>query len=162
MPKVVSDELYNRVKRMYVEEGLGGETITAELQGAITKNTVRNWARKVDPVTGKSWKDLRREVRDRNYEKVSPAAMANRILNRIHEILYKQGFTNSDADALAKLQRSLERLTDKRFQIPVMFQFLEDQVKFMRKNYGHLMTEEYLTAIRHFKNELRARLEEGA
>ncbi len=162
MAKVFDDQLYNRVKRMYVEEGLGGETISRELDGQVSMNTVRNWARKKDPDTGKSWRDLRREIRDQNYEKVSPQAMANRILSRIHEILNKTGFTNSDADALWKLQKNLERLTDKRFQIPVMFQFLEDQVKFMRKNYGHLMTEEYLTAIRHFKNELRVRLEEGA
>jgi hypothetical protein len=153
-----SNEEYNICKRMFIEENMSPKSISEEMGGKPAETTLQNWAKKKDR-KGKTWFDYRDKYRADSYEQASPEAMARKILDRINVILSKTDFTTKDADALAKLQKALEKITDPRYQIPVMFDMLTEFTLFMKSDYDHLLNKEMIMAIRHFKNKLRKRLE---
>lgn len=150
-------DIYNSAKRMFIEEGKKPSEISVALGGKPAKSTIVNWAAKEDS-TNKNWHQYRQEYIKDSYELATPDAMARKILEKISLILNQSDFTTKDADALAKLQRSLEKITQPRHQVPVMYEMLESFVTFMQKQYPHLINKDLLNAVRDFKNELRKRL----
>lgn len=148
---------YNEAKRLYVKRWYTPEEIH-NLLGEPSIATLYRWASDPDSA-GVTWKDLRKEEREQRYEETGPKAIAAKIIARIDEILSKETFDNKDADALAKLQSHLEKVTDARYQIPVMYDVLTDLLIFLKDHYQEQLTPALLSAVRRFKNELRERLE---
>lgn len=154
-------EIKAKCKDMLVREGLNVETISQRMKGRPHQNSIRKWARKKE--NGKTWYDLRNEYQDMLYENLSPQSQAEKILQRINFVLQKDlsQFSTADADSLAKLQKMMERVVDKKFQIPMLYELLTKLIEFLKSNYKELVTKELINAVRHFKNELKNELELG-
>lgn len=155
--KPFSPELKARVKVMFVDKGLTAAEISKQLHGMPSPQTISGWALKGN------WKKSREDVTQAYYDRVSPGSMAQKILGKIAFILDQDDkkFTSKDADALAKLRVTMERIMDKKYQIPMMYEVLEMEVEFLSKNYPALATPDLFIAIRHFKNELKSSIEDN-
>jgi transposase len=156
--KPFSPEIKAKIRFLYVDEGKSALAISKKYKGNPSAQTISLWAK----ING--WDKERTERTHDEYEKLSPQHLANKILKHIGNILDKKGksFTTKDADALAKLRVSMEKITDKKYQIPMMYELLTNMIDFLNKNYKQFITDEFLNAIRHFKNELKADLEGSA
>ena len=156
--KPFSPEIKAKIRFLYVDKGLSALEISKKYHGNPSAQTISLWAK------ANGWNIERTETTQEEYEKLSPQNLANKILQHIAHILDKKKarFTTKDADALAKLRVSMEKITDKKYQIPMMYELLTNEVDFLNKNYPQFITEEFLNAIRHFKNELKSKLEGSA
>lgn len=162
------DELYNRAKRLYVEDGLGYHDIARALDNARAPSTFCKWG-KVPDENGHTWDDLRRLHRDARYAAASPAEAVNTIIGllgdiqRIRDEAIEDGKLDSQmamklADSIAKLTASLDKVGGIKHQVPTMYHMLEQLVRFVRMNYADLLTKDFLEAVRDFKNHLRREL----
>lgn len=138
-------------KRMFVQEGLSALEISKHFHKMPTAQTILNWAKK------EGWEEEKKNFRDSQYEKLSPRGIAEKILEKIDRILQidSKQFTTKDADSLAKLQAALQRITDRKYQLPMLFQLLTDFIEFLKGNYSHLITPDFVKAIREFKEKLK-------
>jgi hypothetical protein len=150
-------------KLLFIENELSFEKISEYFDGTPTAQCIQQWANKPDKKTGKSWKDERKEKADNKYLNLSPQAQANKIMERINYLLQSpvESWDPRQADALAKTQKTLEKLVDKKFQIPMMYELLKNQIDFFKLHYPDILTPEYLNAVRHYKNETKKKLEFG-
>lgn len=141
-------------KRLFIQEGLSALEISKRFNGKPSHQTIINWSKK------EGWENERKNFQNSQYEKLSPKSLAEKILKKIELVLETpdKKFTTKDADALAKLQSSLVKITDSKYQIPALYQALTEFVKFLKHNYPQLLTTELLNAIRHFKNSLQDQL----
>lgn len=155
-----SPKLRAEIKLLFVQHGKSALEISKQYGGKPTAQAVLNWSRELNK-EGVSWEDERDEYQQREYEKLSPQSQADKILKRIDLLLQKspKSFTTKDADALAKLQKVMEKLVDKKFQIPTMYHVLTRLLEFISLNYKSLLGDELINAIRHFKNQLKEELE---
>ena len=149
-------DVYNDAKRLYVVHAKSPEEI-APLVGK-SASTVYKWASETDP-HGRTWRDLREAERDARYESASPRAIAAKIIERMGEIVNAETFDTKAADAVAKLQRSLDRIVDSSYQVPVMFEMLEGLVLHLKEHHPDLLSVALVAAVRDYKNHLRERLE---
>lgn len=156
---VYSPEVRAEVKKMFVLEGRSAKYISGYFKGKPSLQTIMNWANDKNK-EGKNWFDEREEYELQRYEQISPKGLANKILQKINFLLNKDdsNFSVKDADALAKLRVALERITDRKYQIPMMYEMLTDLTTFLREHYPKLANQELVNAIRHFKNTLKERL----
>lgn len=147
-------------RRLYVREGKSEVDIAKNFDNKPNATTVRNWIKEKNP-EGKSWEDERREYENDQYEKISPKNIASKILKRIEHILDKEKFNNKDADALAKLQKTLSQLVETKYQIPAMYQMLTDFMIYLKSQseYQKLITAELIEAVKDFRTEIRKKLE---
>jgi hypothetical protein len=155
-------DTYNRAHIEFVEKGYSPRKISDEMGGSPHHQTIRQWAKKPNKKTGKDWYDEREELRQKKYESSSPQAITLKILDKINDLLKVENFTPKDADALAKLQSSLNKIVDRKFQIPVMFDMLENLVRFARNRHPKVCDDDFIIMIREFKNDLYARLNQGS
>jgi len=141
-----------QIKLLYIQ-GSSALNISNQFGGAPSPQTITNWANTPDS-DGLSWLDQRNSFAQKEYEKLSPQSQAQKILERINLLLQKspEKFTTKDADALAKLQKVMEKLVDKRYHLPVMFNLLTDFLNFLKINYPLLITPELINSVRHYKN----------
>jgi len=144
-----------QAKKMYVQEGKSANEISKNFNGKPTAQTVLNW------VTKEKWDVLKSDYQNKQYEKLSPKSMAEKILSKIDKLLSvsTDEFTTKDADALAKLQKSLANITDSKQQLPIMFELLTDFVNFLENKHPELLTPDLVDAIGEFSTELKKRLE---
>lgn len=151
----VKNEIHNK----FVKDGISAREISRQYEGKPSAQQIMNWARK--KINGQTWEEERDEYQAHEYETLSPQGQVQKILLRINKLLTEDisRFTTKDADAIAKLQKTMERIVDKKFQIPMMFELLTKLIEFLMKHYAEIVTHDFLNAIRHFKNELRERLE---
>ena len=142
-------------------EGKPAKVISEEYDGKPTAQCILNWAHKKDKVTKKNWFDEKRDYEIEQYEGLSPQTQAQKILKKIDRIISKsdKSFTTKDADALSKLQKLMEKLIDKKFQLPTMYHLLTRFMEFLSLHYKNLLTKEMINAIRHFKNKLKEEFE---
>lgn len=147
------------IKKLFVNDGKSPITISNIYKGNPTMQSISNWANAINK-EGKNWKDEREDYEQYYYEQLSPKNLASKIMMKIDSFLSKsnEDFNVKDADALSKLRVSLEKITDKRYQIPMMYQLLQDEIVFLREHYPELSEEPLINAIRHFKNTLKERL----
>lgn len=159
MGKRYDAHTYNEAKRLFVEEEKSPREISLAFSGRPSWQTVQKWTHDLDS-EGRDWKELREEFRNTNYENISPQQQAKKILEKINEILHNEDkWDVKHADALSKLQKTFEKIVDVKYQIPVMFQLLTDLLKYLKKYYPEFVTEDFLSAIRDFKNYLRGRID---
>lgn len=150
----------NEIHNKFVKEGISVRELSRQYNGNPSAQCIIYWSRQ--RVEGKpTWEEERDEYQANEYEKLSPQNQVQKILMRINKILSQDvsTFTTKDADALAKLQKMMERIVDKKFQIPMMFELLTKEIEFLMRHYSELVTTDFLNAIRHFKNELKEKLE---
>jgi hypothetical protein len=145
------------IRRLFVQEEKEPHEIANIFDRRPSANTIMKWAKEKNG-DEKNWYDQRRERENDEYERISPKSIASKILNRIDEILRKEKFGNADADALAKLQKSLEKIADVRYQIPVMYQLLREYTDFVKSNYRDLICERFVESIKDFRTEIRKKL----
>lgn len=150
------------VKQLFVKEGWNYFKIAAKYHFHPAHNTIELWAKK-EQSNGLTWLLEKEQYENLVYENLSPQALAEKILQRIHFILQKDvtQFSDKDSDSFSKLMKGMERLVDKKFQIPMLYEMLTKFVDFLKDNYKGLVTEELINAVRHFKNELKSELELG-
>jgi len=129
--------------------------ISELFQGRPTHQIIALWAKKGN------WKKERQDYEQRYYEKISPNVVAQNLYEKIAVILARKNFSSKDADALAKLHKTLGVIINPSYQLPIMYQVLKEYIDFMKRNYPKLITDELINSIRHFKNELRERLTKG-
>lgn len=155
-------ELMARAKVMFVQEGKSALEIAKLLEGP-SHQTISNWAKKRPAVTRSrnaeqctTWIEEKATFQHNMYANMSPASQAQKILEKINAILGIDGksFTTKDADALAKLSKLMENITDKKYQVPMMFEILTRLVGFLKTNYATIVNETFLNAVRHFKNDI--------
>jgi len=139
-------------RMLYVQQRKNPNQIARQFHNRPNANTITNWAIKGN------WDRQRQEWEDAEYEKISPQALATRVIKRIIQTLDDPDFNNKSADALAKLQKTLEKIVDIRYQIPIMYQLLTDLVEFLQANHKKLISVQLIDAIRDFRNEIRRRL----
>ena len=162
------DELYNRAKRMYVEDGLGYHDIARALNNARAPSTFCKWGKKPD-ADGRTWDDLRLLHRDARYAAASPAEAVNTIIGllgdiqRIRDEAIEDGKLDTQmamklADPIAKLTASLDKVGGIKHQVPTMYHMLEQFIRFVRMHYAELHNKALLDAILDFKNHLRREL----
>ncbi len=148
------------IKLMFVQQGKSALEISKHFGSKPSVQTIINWSKKKNS-EGVSWEDEREQFEVEEYESLSPQSQAKKILRKINVVLSKsdRSFTTKDADALSKLQKSMEKLIDKKFQIPTMFKLLTHFLEFLSANYKNLVTAELINATRHFKNVLKEEME---
>mgnify|MGYP001035138865 CR=1 FL=1 len=157
-------------KYLYIDKELSYVQISNHFGGRPTWQTVRNWAITKDPVTNLSWQDEKKKKYKDKYLKLSPQQQAQGLMDAVNHIIdvlstkIKKGSTDVKelstlADSLAKINKTLENVVDKKFQIPMMYEFLEKFVSFLQLNYKQFITPEFINVIKHFKNDLRKQLE---
>ena len=151
-----------KIKFMFINKAMSALEISKEFNGKPSPQCILNWSRLVNS-EGKTWELEREEYEQHQYEKLSPQSQAEKILLRIELMLNKplKGFTTKDADALSKLQKVMEKLSDKKFQVPTMYYVLTRFGEFLAVNYKDLLKPEsgLTNAIRHFKNVLKEEFE---
>lgn len=154
-----SPEVRAEIKKLFVIEGKSPITIAVIYKEHPTMQSISNWA-KVKNREGKTWYDEREDYELYYYETLSPKNLASKIMGKIDSVLSKPDaeFNVKDADALSKLRVSLEKITDRRYQIPMMYELLKDLTAFLREHYPELVDEPFINAVRHFKNTLKERL----
>jgi len=159
--KRYSPEMVNEAKLLYIQKGMTLKQL-AEYFGekGPSIQTFSNWAKRKDK-HGKTWHDYREEFQEKKYNELSPRNMAMKIMDKIWEALNSDMDLSKLGDLLAKTQKSLEKLTDPVYQVPVMYQMLQDLILHAKKNYPDIVTEDFLECIRSFKNSIRSRLENG-
>lgn len=150
-------EIRLEARRQFVHEEKGPHEIAKHFKQRPSANTIMKWAKEKNP-EGKDWYDQRQALEEDEYEKISPSSLVKKILNKIHKFYEKADFSHIDADAIAKLQKQLEKIDDPRYQIPVMYQLMTDFVNYTRQNYPNLITQEFAEAIRDFRTEIRKKL----
>lgn len=150
-------EIRIEARRQFVHEEKGPHEIAKHFKNRPSANTIMKWAKEKN-AEGKNWYDERAAREQDEYEKISPSNIAAKILAQIHGLLAKPDFTHVHADAIAKLQKNLEKITDARYQVPVMYQLMTDFVSFTRQNYPKLITKEFTEAVRDFRTEIRKKL----
>ena len=153
--KGYNPKIQNTAKKMYIEDGKSAVEIAKHFKGKPTAQTILNWASK------ENWEQLKLDFRNRQYEKLSPKTLAEKILSKIEKLVSIENdqFTTKDADALAKLQKSLSNLTDSKQQLPAMFQMLTDFGNFLKEKYPSLLTPELIRAIKEFSKAIILQLE---
>jgi len=147
-------DIYNEAKKLFVQEGKSPREIAKSFVGKPSAQTIARWAAKQDK-EGASWHDLREQYKNEHYEALSTKQMVVKIYEQIHKLMQSE---NVDADKLVKLTKSLERLADPKYHIPIMYEFLTDLIDFLRQHFPDMVTDEFLAAMRDFKNLLRLRL----
>jgi hypothetical protein len=159
MAKPIDPDIRIECKRMFVLEGKTSKAISEYFDGIPTHQCITRWSHMKNR-DGLTWIDERAQYQIDKFEMISPAGLASKILRKINKFMNKsdEDFNVKDADALSKLRVSLEKITDKKYQIPIMFQVLTDLVLFLKKHYPDLNQKVYINAIRHFKNTLSERL----
>ena len=147
-------------KLMFIQQGKSAWEISKHFGGKPSVQTILNWTKKKnsDDLT---WEAEKEQFEQHSYEKLSPQNLAEKILKRIEMILLEspKSFTTKDADALAKLQKVMEKLIDKKFQIPTMYHVLTRLLEFLSLHYKTLLCPELINAVRHFKNVLKEEME---
>lgn len=150
-------EIRLEARRQFVHEEKGPHEIAKHFKQRPSANTIMKWAKEKD-AEGKDWYDERRALEQTEYEKISPSSIASKILAQIHQLLDEPKFSHVHADAIAKLQKNLEKITDARYQVPVMYQLMTDFVNHTRQNFPKLITKEFAEAVRDFRTEIRKKL----
>jgi len=145
------------VRRMFVQECLSAKAIARHFKNRPATNTITNWSQEKDEF-GKTWEDERKEYEQQQYELISPKGIAAKILTQIGAILNKHDFNTKDADSLAKLQASLQKLTDPSYQIPIMYSMLTDFLNFLKASYPGMVNQDIIDVFREFKSHLLKRL----
>lgn len=152
-----TEEEWAEIKHLFVEKEYSAKQI-CELPGMPHYNTILNRAKKRDRA-GKTWYDYRDERSDQLYAQLSPQNQAHRIMTRINALLDKPvGDDAKFADAIYKLNSTMQRLVDKDFQVPMFYHFAEQFVKYCKEHHSEVVTQEFIDAVRAFKNHVRARL----
>ena len=148
-------DVKNECRHMYVFDGKSALEISKHFAGTPTHQTISNWIKRGQ------WDEERRMHENDMFEKASPKGLAQKILDKINTILSldNASFTTKDADSLAKLQAALRNITDKRYQIPMMYQLLTDFMNFLARRYPDLLTDDLMSAVRAFKEEIKESLE---
>lgn len=159
-------KLKAEVKMLYIDRELSPRQISEMFKGRPTAQVIDQWASRKDPNTSMSWKDEKGNLLNDNYARLSPQAQAKKIMRILDAIVDKQipgdykGLSQL-ADALAKVNKSLEKVVDKDFQIPMLFEFLSKLVGFLNLHYKEILTPQLSNALKHFKNDLRKQFESG-
>lgn len=153
---IYKPEIVATAKAMFVQEGKSALQIAEALSGP-THQTISNWARQNRAKKGeplRNWITEREEHINALYVKLSPKQQAQKFLDKIDRLLAKptEDFDTKDADALSKLHKAMQDILDDKYQLPMMFQVLGDLIGFLKLHYGELVTEQFVNAIRHFKN----------
>ena len=154
--KPFSPDIKAKIRFLYIDEGKSALDISKKYKGNPSPQTIAGWAK------NNGWDKDRKQRTHDEYEKLSPQHLANKLLKHISDILNKKKFTTKDADALAKLRITMEKIVDKKFQIPMMYELLTKFINFLNKNYPDFMVaneEIFYNAVLHFKNEMKAELE---
>jgi len=157
MARSYDNKTYNECKRYFIMDGKTPRQIAKLFNGKPSPQTLTLWANEKDQ-DGKTWHDLKVDQRDKEYEIVSPQNMAAKILGRIYELLASPDFNEKTADALAKLQAAMNRISEPKYQLPTMYHMLTQLINFLAVNYPGLLTPEIKTALQDFKNHLRGEL----
>jgi hypothetical protein len=150
-------EIKAEARKLFVEKNMSFIKISELFQGRPTPQIIAVWAKKSKP----TWQEERIKNEQRYYERISPNVVAQNLYEKIATILARENFNSQDADALAKLHKTLETIINPSYQIPIMYQVLKEFIDFMKSNYPKLITDNLINSIRHFKNELRERLTKG-
>lgn len=150
-PKIKAD-----IRKRFVE-GEPAAQIAKSYANEPTSMQILNWAHKPDPESGRTWLDEKRDYELESYEDLSGQSQAEKILKKIDRFISKsdRSFTTKDADALSKLQKLMEKIVDRKFQLPTMLYFQKRYVDFMKARYPVLVNEEFINAQRHFVREMK-------
>ena len=153
-----SDSVVLECKDMFINREMSGRQISKYFGGKPTAVQISRWSHIKDH-SDKDWYDYRRERAENLYISMSPENLANAIFNKIQALI-----TNTEidptrfADALYKMQMSLEKLTDPALQIPTMYHMLQDFVLFTQKHNKNLVSKDFIENVQAFKNHIRGRL----
>ncbi len=149
----------NEAKHLFVEKEMTFKAICAYFGGKPAHQTISNWSHAKDKQQ-KTWFDYREERSEQRYLQMSPQNMASKILEKIWLLMNDSTVDVSKlGDALSKYQKSLDKLTNIEYQIPVMYHMLQDYVLYCKSNHTDLVDEDFLESVRAYKNHIRARLE---
>jgi len=155
---VYAESLKVEVKHLFVDKEMRVKDIAKYYDNHPCKMTIERWSRKKDQ-HGKTWIQYRRERAEQKYLEMSPRSMANKILEKLWALLNDPDVDAGKLpDALWKLQKGLEKLTDPKYQIPVMYHMLQDYILYCRKNHIDVVDEAFLESVRDYKNHIRSRL----
>lgn len=156
--RTYSHEVMAEVKRLFVVEKKSPRQIAALFNGKPCENSISGWSKKRDKKTGKNWQDELEEYQQAEFERIAPPNLVRDIVQRIQKILSSEENDIKAADALAKMQKALERLSDPSAQVPAMYHLLTEFMEFVRENYRDLITDRLVEAVRNFRTVIRRRL----
>ncbi len=154
-------DVYEECRHLFVTRGLSPTQIAAVMHGSPSRATISGWSNEVDE-HGKTWHDYRAADADGRIEQVTPRALAEKILRQINTILDGDQIDSKGADALRKLQSAMMDLAGPAFMVPAMYEVLTDLVLYLRQHAPHLLTDDFVGAMRLFKTTLRGRLDAPA
>lgn len=147
-------DTYTEAKRLFILDGKSPRDISAIFNNKPTHQTIARWAKQKDE-NGQSWFDSRQDALNERYEKLSHGQIANKLYDQIEMALQRDDVS---ADKIIKLVKSIEKLTDPKYHIPTMYHFLTEMTQYFKDHHPELMTEQFLKAIRDFKNHLRSQI----
>lgn len=146
--KAYKAHIWHECRKFYVYDDLTAEEISEIFNGNPTASAIRYH------IKNEKWDDEKKRVQEVNYSKISPAAMANKVLEKIYGILSSDEFSTKDADKLAKLQATLSKLLDSKYQIPMLYQMLTGFTVFVKENHPKAFSRELIDAARDYKNHM--------
>lgn len=154
-----NNEIWIEIKRLYVYDGQTANAIS-KMEGMPTAATILKRAKATNN-EGLNWDDEKQQFQSERLALLAPGGLAIKIFEKIEKFLTKDitKFSTKDADAIAKLHKSLERVLDKRYHVHMMIEVLTDYMKFLRENYPELVADgKIFNSARNYKNTMLNKL----
>lgn len=148
-----SDDFKLDCRRLYVEEGWDPPRISDHHGGQPVPATVYNWAEKGAP-HGPPWDELRKEHRASEYEDLSPAGFARRLMD-----LMKEAMQEGDLDGLSKANAVFRDLVDPRYRYGMTIEAITRFLEHIRDEHPEAYKDVPLTELaRSFREQEKKRL----
>lgn len=147
--KKYSDELWLEIKMKFVQDGLNAHEISGQYNGKPTHQAISKRAR------AEGWSDERRDHVRKKFERLSPTARAEKIMDRLDELLCDENLSvNQFSDSLKKMSATLVEMKNPLFILPMKLEAIKDLVVFMQTNYSNFNTEKFSKMVGQFKDKL--------
>jgi len=168
--RIYDSNVRAEAKYLFLDKELNPRPISRHFGGKPRWQTIQVWANEVDKATGLNWYQEREKRAKDKYLKLSPQSQAQGLMDALNHIIgmitskISKGQTDAKelstmTDSLAKVNKTLEKIVDKKFQVPMLYEFIEKFISFLNLHYKEFITPEFINAVKHFKNETRKHLE---
>jgi transposase-like protein len=148
-----SDEIWLCAKKMFVEEGKTAVKISRKKgmpsEGSLSKAINEKGDDK------KTWRDERKEFINKKYERLSPSARAEKLLDKLDELLCSKDMDMGGfADAVKKMSATLRELSDPLFILPIRLEALRDFCEYAMAKESRLLSDKFRDLVQDFKDKL--------
>lgn len=148
-----TDETWLIAKKLFVEEGMTAIQISRKKDMPSSASLSKKINEKGDE--GKTWRDERKELLSRKYERLSPSARAEKLLEKLDTLLMSNDMDMGGfADAVKKMSATLRELQDPLFILPIRLEALRDFCEYAMAREPRLLSDKFRDLVQDFKDQL--------